>query len=130
MTPDLLPNYRRLLEENSIDFLPSNIPWNNYTPMVYPSKNEFDVDITRSNNDTNIELAKIFERITIKNNRHQEILSRENTKVQQCHCGTQALIAGINSNPGKSDWSVDVLGEERGFFRRQPKIFGIRIKSY
>lgn len=112
MTTDLLPMYRRLRDENSEEnFLPVTSPWWNTPQIIYPPKNEFDVEINDSNNRTNIELAERFQRI------------------QAIQAGKETLLASINTNPGTPNWDMDVRGEERGFFRRQPKLMSIKIRG-
>lgn len=85
-------------------------PWWNKPSILYPPTNEFDENINDSNNRTSIEIARRVQRI------------------QKIQAGKETLLAAIHSNPGKATWELDVLGEEKGIFRRQPKIMSIRIK--
>ncbi len=111
MIPDLSPSFRRFADEDSeYNFLPTVSSWYNTPQVLYPPKNEFDERITYSNNKTNIELANIYKRI------------------EEIRTAKESLIAAIKENPGKTNWDLEVRGEERGIFRIQPKLLTIKIR--
>jgi hypothetical protein len=111
MIPDLSPRFRRFADVDSeYNFLPTVSSWYNTPQLLYSPKNEFDERISYSNNETNIELAKIYKRI-------EEIRSAK-----------ESFITTIKENPGKTNWDLELYGEERGIFRIQPKLLTIKIR--
>lgn len=127
MTTDLVPHYRRLLNENSEEVLPMS-PWCNYTPVVYPPKNEFDVEINHSDNRTNLELARIFERVNKENNLHQEIINKQNAERDIIQTSVHGFVNSLPYYAPPRPQNMEVRTGKPNFFTgKPPLVFQMKI---
>ena len=118
---DLVPYYKRFIEDSRDDYMPINSGFSfNPLPSLKPETNEWDFEIAKSSNSTNIELANIFERV-----------NRENKKVEKIQASIHAFIKNMETTPGATRRKMVVRGEEEQFlfWRRNPVLFEIEITN-
>jgi hypothetical protein len=113
----LVPYKERFFDEDCITPLYIDpISYYNPYPNFKSETNQYDFEINQSNNDTNIELARTYER-----------MNNENNQVEKIRLSTAALVEHIQANPGKPTANMITQDGERGIFRRRSILFEVHI---
>lgn len=130
MNTDLLRYRKEFDDAISLNTFPSiPEPYYGCNQIAFPAKNQFDVDIFRSHDNTMIRLAEIAERVNKENNLHEEAMNREYTKNSTIHKGIDDHMKHIEGTPGAKRRNLVIRGEEKGFFRRRPTLFSIEMED-
>jgi len=119
---NLIPYYDRFLDENSISRLPVD-SYFHYDPLpcIRPETNHYDVEIVQSDNQANIDLAKIFEKVNRDNLQSQIIQTRENARAQTYQCAVNGFFNGLPYLEKKSMHTLKIRDGKIPLFGSKPR---------